>query len=156
MSRAFTIFELLRVAVADERGGLGLYNRMAASARDSRLKQQFLSLADQEAYHARKFEQLLARLETNPGQSPGEEQVKDLEEKIARAGRKDGDPAGELDGSDTDLVERAIRFEQDQLALQREMSASIQRSYRPVIDMIIREEQDHLALLTRELARLRL
>jgi rubrerythrin len=155
MSRVFRISELLRVAVADEHAGRGLYNRMADRARDSRLKQHFLSLADQEAYHARKFAQVLARLESEPESPAGDEQMKALEEITVRAGRKAGDPGDELDGSDTGLVERAIRFEQEQLALQREMSVSIQRSYRPVIDMIIKEEQDHLTLLTRELARLK-
>ncbi len=155
MSRGFAINELLRVAVADEQGGQALYREMAARARDDRLRQRFLRLAEEEAFHARKFEQVLARLEAEAPPPAGDEDLRDLEELAARGGREEGDPAGELDGSDTGLVERAIRFEQDQLALQRKMSVSIQRSYRPVIDMIVREEQDHLALLTRELARLR-
>jgi rubrerythrin len=144
MSRVFAIQELLRVAVSDEQGGQALYREMAGRALDARLRQRFLRLAEEEAFHARKFEQVLARLEAETPPPAGREDLRPLEDLAAES----------LAGGDAQLVERAIRFERAQLELQQEMSGSIRQSYRPVIDMVIREERDHLALLARELERL--
>jgi rubrerythrin len=144
MSRVFAIQELLRVAVSDEQGGQALYREMAGRALDVRLRQRFLRLAEEEAFHARKFEQVLARLEAETPPPAGREDLRPLEDLAAES----------LAGGDAQLVERAIRFERAQLELQQEMSGSIRQSYRPVIDMVIREERDHLALLARELERL--
>jgi rubrerythrin len=155
MSRSFDVKELARIAVVDERSGRELYKKMVARAEDAELKARFLWLAEQEAIHIRRFEELYKQLEAGPPAQYPDAALDYLEVVVARGGQMADSVDIGLVESDRELVALAIRFEREQLFLQRDMSEFIADEHKQVIEAIISEERGHLVTLSRELQRLR-
>ena len=169
MSRSFDVKELVRIAVVDERSGRELYKKMAVQAADAELKARFLWLAEQEAIHIRRFEELYRQLESGPPAQYPDSAMDYLEVIVARGGQAEDRADISRTGTDRELVTLAIRFgrqhrpstipasriEREQLFLQRDMSEFIAAEHTKVIETIISEERNHLVTLSRELQRLR-
>jgi rubrerythrin len=155
MSRSFDVKELVRIAVVDERSGRELYKKMAVQAADAELKARFLWLAEQEAIHIRRFEELYRQLEDGPPAQYPDSAMDYLEVIVARGGQAEERADISRTGTDRELVTLAIRFEREQLFLQRDMSEFIADEHTKVIETIISEERNHLVTLSRELQRLR-
>ena len=150
MSRRFDVAALARVAVIDERSGANLYAKMADRAESARLKERFRWLREQEKKHEKRFSQMLEELEQQPPTQYPDEYVDYLEILSAQGGR-----AGELEGGldrargDDELLRIAMRFEREQLALQRDMADALGDEHGRVAEAVIQEERGHLVLLSR-------
>ncbi|HUT58600.1 MAG TPA: ferritin family protein, partial [Phycisphaerae bacterium] len=59
MREVFEVPELVRVAVEDERTGVGFYSALAESAKTAEFKTLWAGLADQEKYHLERFGKML-------------------------------------------------------------------------------------------------
>ena len=62
MAEQFEVTELVKIAVEDETSGVAFYSTMAGRAKDPQLKKVFADLAEQEKYHQKRFEVMLAEL----------------------------------------------------------------------------------------------
>lgn len=62
MSKMFQVSELVQVGVDDEKSGAAFYSALAEKTKDAELKKTFADLAQQERFHQRRFEQMLAEL----------------------------------------------------------------------------------------------
>jgi rubrerythrin len=155
MSRSFDAKELARIAVVDERSGQEMYKKMSAQAKDAELVARFLWLADQEAVHAQRFEELYKKLESGPPAQYPDAAMDYLEVITARGGQAEDRSDIGAAATDQELIALAIRFEREQLFLQRDMSEFIAAEHKQVIDAIISEERGHLVTLSKELQRLR-
>jgi len=153
MSRKFDLKELVRVAVIDERSGKELYKKMSERAHNVELRKKFTWLVGQEKLHQERFERMLEELESKKEKSfmqYPDEYVDYLELLAAEGGQTEAHRRIQQSTDDLDLVELAIRFERDQLSLQRDMGTVLGESYRPIIDEIINEEISHLVALAKE------
>jgi len=156
MSRRFDLSQLMRVAVSDERSGMELYKAMEKRAGDKDLRKEFARLAQQELRHSEKFEQTLKDLEENQVSEQYPDEYADYLEMLVSENYS-SDRREELTGNESDLemVDLALRFERDQLALQREMGELLGAERMAFVQMIIDEERRHLVDLSTAKKRLR-
>jgi rubrerythrin len=72
--------QLLRKGMVEELKAINLYEKIAAEAQDSRVREMFLDIAQEERVHAHEFEELLERLDMNweVAEEDAEEEVEDL------------------------------------------------------------------------------
>jgi rubrerythrin len=155
MSRRFDIRELVRVAIIDERSGEQLYRSMSGRAQDKGLQAEFSQLAEKEKEHQRRFEKMLEGLKDLPdSEQYPDEYVDYLEALVAGGGQSEAGRGIEDMTSDVQLVSLAMRFEREQLALQRDISEFLGDRHKEVIEPIINEERDHLVQLSRAKTRL--
>jgi rubrerythrin len=150
MSRRFDIKELMHVAVRDERSGISMYRDLSGSAQLSQVKEMFTWLSDQEKEHEKRFRQIEEMLESyeQPEQYPDE--YVDYLEAMVSEGTYSGTDGSDLpDVSDIDLVNSAIRYERDQLSLQKDIGSILSSDYKHIIDEVLNEERDHLVRLSR-------
>jgi rubrerythrin len=149
MSRQFNVAELVRVAVVDERSGEQLYRKMAVQAHKAELEDLFLQLASQEIGHKERFEELLKQVEIEPAAQYPDEYVDYLELLSGQGGRSEAHQALERAGTPEEVLDLAIRFEREQLALQQEIADALGGAHREVAEAVIGEERDHLVRLNR-------
>ncbi|MFO7899701.1 MAG: ferritin family protein [Planctomycetota bacterium] len=148
MTRTFDIRELLRVAVRDERGGQEMYRSLSEKATDAELAETFRWLAEQEKGHERRFQAMLDDLGPAPGTSQYPDEYADYLESVAQEGGGANLGArAEQTGSDADAVDLAIRFEREQLALQKDIADVLGDRHREIIDAVLNEERRHLVRL---------
>ncbi len=156
MSPLFHIAELVRIGVEDEKSGVAFYAALAEKTRSAQLRKAYASLAEQERFHQKRFEQMLADLgnheptETYPG-----EYIAYLRAMLDS--RAFHDPvtaqkiAADIGGDDNAALSMAIRFERDTLVLLKELREMVPEKDRDTVDELAREEQGHLVDLNRAL-----
>ena len=159
MGEMFDIAELLRVGVNDEKSGVAFYSALAGKCEDAELKQTFSDLADQERFHQRRFEEMLATIgEHKSAEQYGGEHVSYLEamtgllafpdeESAARQARETADDAAAVDLS--------LRFERDTLNLMHEMKPLVPAKDHDIMDQLINEERAHVVTLAAVAQRLK-
>ena len=147
MSRQFNVAELVRVAVVDERSGEELYRKMAVKAHKAELEDLFLQLAAQEVGHRERFQKLLETVESEPAARYPDEYVDYLELLSGQGGQSEAHEALERADTPEQVLDLAIRFEQDQLALQQEIADALGEAHRDVAEQVIQEERGHLVKL---------
>jgi rubrerythrin len=149
MSRRFDVAELLRVAVQDERSGRKLYLALADNVDGQDLAETFSRLAEQEAGHARRFQQMLDDLdEPDDSFQYPDEYVDYLEVLVDQAGHEHPEQQAANCETDLDAVELALRFEREQLALQQDIADALGDADSDAINAVVREERAHLVQLT--------
>jgi rubrerythrin len=139
----------MRVAVADEQSGEQMHKKMAARTENPKLKSQFSDLAGQENAHQQAFHKMQIELE----KTQSTEHLPDMYADYLELLIADGYPAKaheELEAceTDADMVNLAIRFERDQLALQRDLSDLLGVRDHEMVNQIIQEEREHLVQLS--------
>ena len=152
MSKSFDIKALVKVAVLDERSGKELYRKMSGKARDGSVQDTFSSLVEQEKRHEKRFQQMLDELESKGEKTSGQypdEYVDYLELLISEGGGTAAHRKLSENPTDFSMIELAMRFERDQLSLQRDMGTVLGDEHRDLIDEIIEEEMGHLVTLSR-------
>lgn len=150
MGKQFDITELVRVAVADEEGGIALYKTLAEKAGNTGLKDMFQSLSTMEQVHRDRFRKLLDGLgsQETDGVYP-DEYVDYLEALSTGGGGSDVAAQVETCGGDPDLIDLAMRFEREQLQLQQDIGDLLGDQDKDIINEVIAEERSHLVQLSR-------
>ncbi len=149
MTKRFDIRELLRVVVIDERSGITLYRNLSGKVEDPGLRELFSWLSDQERYHEERFQDLADNLqEPEAGEQYPDEYVDYLE--VLASGGGSSDAHQRIGGvrSDREAVDLAMRFERDQLSLQRDIGNLLGGRHQSIVDQVIQEEQNHLIRLS--------
>jgi len=159
MAELFEVAELVKVAVEDERTGVAFYSAMAKKVKDEQMRKTFAELAEQEKFHQRRFEQMLADL---GGVRQGEEYPGEY---LAYLQALTGDRAFPDEQTALQMVKEckddhaalalASRFERDTLMLMNEMRRLVPERDKPVVDELASEEQAHLVALAEARAKLK-
>jgi rubrerythrin len=159
MAEQFEVTELVKIAVEDEISGVVFYTAMAGKAKDAQLRKTFAELAEQEKYHQKRFEEMLAGLGgyRAPEQYSGE-YTSYLQ--VLTGGRAFPDPkaarkAAEQCPNDAAALAMATRFERDTLILMNEMRKLVPEKDGAIVEELASEEQGHLVTLTEAQQRLR-
>lgn len=158
MAEQFEVTELVKVAVEDERSGVAFYSVLAEKAKDAQLRKTFATLAGQEKYHQKRFEDMLADLggysakEEYPGQYMAYLSV--LTGNRAFPDAKAAQKAAERCADDKAALDLAIRFERDTLILFHELRALVPHKDGTIVSELTKEEQAHLVDLTAARVRL--
>ncbi len=158
MAEQFEVTELVKIAVEDEISGVAFYTTMAGKAKDKQLQKTFAELAEQERYHQKRFEAMLAELGGHraPEQYSGEYMAY---LGVLTGGRAFPDPqaarkAAEQCKDDAAALALATRFERDTLMLMNEMRRLVPEKDGHIVEEVASEEQDHLVTLTEAQQRL--
>ena len=72
--------QLIRKGMVEELKAINLYETLAAQAKDSRVKELFLDIAQEEKVHAHEFEELLERIDNTweEAEEDAEEEIEDM------------------------------------------------------------------------------
>jgi rubrerythrin len=153
MSEQFEVAELVQVGVEDEKTGVAFYAALSKKMKSPHLQKLFANLSEQERYHQKRFEQMLAEL---GGLKPGHEEypgqymayLRTLTNDRAFPDEETAMLAAQTCASDAAAVELATRYERDTLMLMNEMRNLVPEKDKPVVDELAREEQVHLVMLS--------
>ena len=153
MSIAFSISELIDIAIGIERRGITFYDVMAKSTDDAMAREAFQRLADMEREHIQIFQGMLSQAEEyQPAESYSGEYEAYLQALVDSAVFSDDLIASELASqveSDIEAMELAINAEKDSILFYYEMKDIMPRRAQPTVDRILAEEKSHLQELTR-------
>ncbi len=152
MAELFEVTELVKVAIEDEKTGVAFYSVLAQTAGKPELKTTFADLAEQERFHQKRFEEMLAAL---GGHKPTREEYAGQYTAYLQAltndrAFPDEEAARQMAREcpdDAAAVELAIRFERDTLLLMNEMRGLVPEKDAAVVRELAREEQSHLVVL---------
>ncbi len=158
MAEQFEITELVKIAVEDEISGVAFYTALAKKTQDQELQKTFAELAEQEKYHQKRFEEMLAGL---GGHKPAEEYpgqymayLRVLTDQRAFPDPKAAYKAAQQCRDEAAALTLAIRFERDTLMLMNEMRKLVPAKDAPIVEQLAGEEQSHLVVLTQAQQRL--
>ena len=159
MAELFEVKELVEIAVEDERTGVAFYARLANRARDAELQRTFADLAEQERYHQKRFERMLADLGGHKPreQYPGEYMayLRTLTNERAFPDEATAMKMADQCPDDAAAIALASRFERDTLMLMHEMRSLVPQRDKAIVDELTREEQAHLVTLAQARRRLK-
>jgi len=151
----FKMGEFINMAVKDEETGLAFYRSMAETTGNSKLKESFSKIADQENVHAERYRKMQGDVGDN---FPREEYPGQYDNFLnallsTRAFPEPEAAAREAKNLKTDLeaIDLALTLEKDTLLLYYDMQSFIPETHKNIVDDIIEEEKGHIE----ELAKLR-
>ena len=154
MSIAFSVSELINIAISIERRGITFYDIMAKSTDNEIASQVFQNLADMEREHIRIFQEMLDEADKyQPLEDKNEEEeyASYLQALIDNAVFTDDMITSEMAtqaDSDIQAVELGISAEKDSILFYYEMRDIMPRQALPMINRIITEEKSHLRQLS--------
>ena len=160
MSITFSADEILQIAEQIERNGARFYRRASQGFTDARARNLLLDLAIMEDGHQEVFAAMRAEL----AQQEREPTVRDPYGEAAwyLQGMADGqlfdvkaDPSERLTGKETmeDILRTAIGLEKDSIVFYLGLKEMVPEGLgKPRVDAIIKQEMDHIAVLSKELA----
>jgi len=163
MSIVFNAEEILSVAVKIEQNGVRFYTHAAGKADSDRVRDFFLGLATFERAHEWIFSQMKSKL----GDQDRAKTVFDPEGQSAeylkaladgRVFDVNADPVGKLSGRESaaEILEFALGMEKDSIIFYLGMKELVPAGMgKEKIDDIIKEEMQHITILSRELAALK-
>ena len=152
MSIAFSVSELINIAIGIERRGITFYDIMAKSTDDEIARETFRRLADMEREHISIFEDMLGDAgRDQPAEAATEEYDGYLRALVDDAVFTDDMITSEMAtqaDSDIKAVELGISAEKDSILFYYQMRELMPQPALPMINGIIAEEKSHLRQLT--------
>ncbi|MBN1366567.1 MAG: ferritin family protein [Dehalococcoidales bacterium] len=152
MSIAFSIGELVAIAVGIEKQGIAFYDVMARSTKQPLARDLFISLADAERTHMETFKNMLSEADTYTPPYDNEHEYDDyLRSLISSAVFTDESATSELAtraGSEVEALDIGIGAEKDSILFYYQMKEIMPPPSVPIIENIIREEKLHLSQLS--------
>ena len=152
MSIAFSVSELINIAIGIERRGITFYDIMAKSTDDEMARHVFQNLADMERGHIQIFEDMLGKADKHqPPETSSQEYTDYLQALIDNAIFTDDMITSEMAtqaDSDMKAVELGISAEKDSILFYYEMRDIMPQRTLSIINRIIAEEKSHLRQLS--------
>jgi rubrerythrin len=151
MSIAFSVSELINIAIGIERRGITFYDIMSRSTDNETAREVFQSLTDMEREHIQIFEDMLSEAEKYPSETLNDEYAGYLQSLIDTAVFTDDMITSEMAtqaDSDIQALELGISAEKDSILFYYQMRELVPRPVLPLMDRIIAEEKSHLRQLS--------
>lgn len=144
--------ELIKIAIKDEWTGMAFYKALAANAKNEKIQQGLLTIAEQERLHAGTFEEMLEHVKDF---KPNEEYMGQYEGYVSALLENRAFPNSEKavekakSVSTQEGLEIAMRMEKDTLLLYEELVEFLPKTNQSYLDNIMEEERNHLIDLLR-------
>jgi rubrerythrin len=152
MSIAFSISEIINIAIGIEKRGITFYDIMAKSTDSAMARDVFQGLADMEREHIQIFQDMLSEADKyQPSETSTEEYTGYLQALIDSAVFTDDMITSEMAtqaDSDIQALELGIGAEKDSILFYYEMRDIMPKRALPMINRIIAEEKSHLRQLS--------
>lgn len=153
MPVAYSVPEIVAMAVETEKGGKLFYETVAGQSKDDNLKNLFAYLADQENQHIRVFEDIARNVKVPQDETPvnWEEVVpylKAVTDSRYFLGRDKALRLAKEATTTEQAVKLALAFEKETLVFYLEALDMVPAINRPAVDALIREERAHVRKLT--------
>jgi rubrerythrin len=152
MSIAFSISEIINIAIGIEKRGITFYDIMAKSTDSAMARDVFQGLADMEREHIQIFQDMLSEADKyQPSETSTEEYTGYLQALIDSAVFTDDMITSEMAtqaDSDIQALELGIGAEKDSILFYYEMRDIMPQRALPMINRIIAEEKSHLRQLS--------
>ena len=152
MSIAFSVSELINIAIGIERRGITFYDIMTKSTDSAMARDVFQHLANMEREHIQIFQDMLGEADKyQPSETSTEEYAGYLQALIDSAVFTDDVLTSEMAtqaDSDIKAVELGVSAEKDSILFYYEMKDVLPQRALPMIDRIIAEEKLHLRQLS--------
>ena len=152
MSIAFSMGELINIAIGIERRGITFYDIMAKSTDNEIARRVFYSLAGMEREHIKIFQDMLGKADHfQPAGTATEEYIGYLQALVDSAVFTDDAITSEMAtqaDSDIKAVELGINAEKDSILFYYQMRDIMPQPALPMINRIIAEEKAHLQQLS--------
>ena len=153
MPNAYSISEIVEMAVETEKGGKLFYETVAARSRNQSMKILFRYLAGEENRHIEVFEEIAKTVKVAPSEMPNNwEEVSLYLKSVTDSRYFLGEGKALSLGKDANSTEEAIRlalaFETETLVFYLEAADAVPTVNRPAVEALIREERAHVRKLT--------
>ena len=151
MSIAFSVSELINIAIGIERRGITFYDIMARSTDNEMAREVFQSLTDMEREHIQIFEDMLGEADKHPPETSSNEYTGYLQALVDTAVFTDDMITSEMAtqaDSDIKAVELGISAEKDSILFYYQMRELMPQPALPLMNRIIAEEKSHLRQLS--------
>ena len=152
MPIAFSVSELINIAIGIERRGIAFYDTLARSTENATARDVFKYLADMEREHIQIFQGMLSEADKyQPPETYAGEYTAYLQALIDSVVFTDDMVNSQMAisaDSDIKAVELAISAEKDSILFYYEMKDLMPRRAQPTVDKIITEEKSHLRQLS--------
>jgi len=150
---AYSISEIVEMAVETEKGGKLFYETVAARSRNQSMKILFRYLAGEENRHIEVFEEIAKTVKVAPSEMPNNwEEVSLYLKSVTDSRYFLGEGKALSLGKDANSTEEAIRlalaFETETLVFYLEAADAVPTVNRPAVEALIREERAHVRKLT--------
>lgn len=152
MSILFSASEVVTMAVQIEKNGLEFYNAMAAKAQSEKSKKLFAFLASEEVRHKITFQNMLNNLKQLELTASEEEEYNNYlgaltRSRVFRSQTTADEIVKNLD--DMAAIDMAIEAEKDSILFYYEIMEQAIDEDRAEIELVIKEEKSHYAMLVR-------
>lgn len=153
MANAYSVSEIVEMAVETEKGGKLFYETVAAESKSQGLKILFRYLSGEENRHIQVFEDIAKTIEVAPKEMPTNwEEVslylKSVTDSRYFLGEGKALSLAEDARSPEEAIRLALAFEKETLVFYLEAADAVPAESRPAIEALIREERAHVRKLT--------
>ena len=144
--------EIVEAAVKIEENGYDFYHLLANSATEEKVKDVFLSLAEEEKKHIKSFQNLLSSIKSY--QAPEEEEeylsyLQDLADMNVFTEKNAGKEMAGKAKNELEAITLAMGFERDSILFFYEIKDIVEDSEKKVINELIDQEKTHLRRLAK-------
>ena len=151
MGNIFSGSEIVEIGVQIEKNGYDFYNTLLGQSKNSKAKEIFGFLADEEQKHIKAFQKILESLESyQPAESyPGEyfAYMNTLAAGCVFTKENKGAEIAKKVTSDKEAIDLGAGFEKDSIVFYEGMKKVIPQHELKIVDQLIRQEQNHLKML---------
>jgi rubrerythrin len=151
MGNIFSASEVVELGIQIEKNGRDFYNTLVRQSQSEKAQDVFKFLAGEEERHILVFQGILEKVQKYEPAGLGADEYYAYMNALASEHiftQKDkGEEAARAIKTDTEAIEKGIRFEEDSIVFYEGMKKTVPEYDQKVIDELIRQEQIHLKRL---------
>lgn len=152
MANIFSGAEVVEIGIQIEKNGYDFYNTLAERTKSPKTEEMYRFLAGEEEKHIAVFQQILNTVQkySPPEAYPGEyfAYMNALAREHIFTQENKGRQAAEQTTSDKQAIDLALGFEKDSIVFYEKMKEVVPQQDLKIIDALIRQEVEHVRILT--------
>jgi len=148
---AYSLREVVELGIQIEKNGYAYYTALADKVTDERLKSLILFLAGEEAQHIVAFENIRDQVEQFEQDEEYPSEYFSYLNRLASEHvfiKRDGNECALHAESPLAMLSCALEFENDSIAIYKEMKKLVPAGSETAVDVMIQEEEKHVAKIT--------